>query len=651
MSRRFRFDDFEIDPQIFRLLQDGKALPVEPKSLNLLIFLVENRDRLIERRELIDAVWGDTFVTDHVLNRAIAQLRKLLADDSKEPRCIETVPTRGYRFIAQVEVEEVETKEPSTTAPPSSPQPRVKPGASFTPKPQTRKDSPGSSLRWRTAVAVALLALVALATGLLLRKSWGYSSSTDAPIRSLAVLPLQNLSGDSSQDYVADGMTVELITGLAQIGALRVISQTTAMQYKNAHKSLPQIAKELNVDAVIEGSVMRSNDQIQITAQLVDAPADKQIWAGRYDGSLADVTELENQVASAVAERIRIKVTSQEKVQLAGVHQVNPRAFDAFFKGEAALQDNNWQADEKALQLFQQAVQIDPNFARAYVAIARSYDLMGIPDPAFGMTAGEMTAAADAAEAKALAIDPALGEAYEERAWTQSKYHWDFPAAEADFRHALELEPGAPSAHDGLGHTLLVEGRVDEGLREVQIAQQLDPLSLVVNTDYCQVFRYARQYEKALAHCETALKLQPNYKFAIDMAILTYEQLRNYAAADKLLAKRGCDPSCVAMIDEIHGKPGVTGAFDVWLKKQKGTPNAYFLATAYAGLNRKDQAFAALERAYELRSDDSHLEFIGVDPQFDSLRSDPRFDVFLRHVGLPPQRHVGPKQTSTSSNN
>jgi DNA-binding winged helix-turn-helix (wHTH) protein/TolB-like protein/Tfp pilus assembly protein PilF len=651
MSRRFRFDDFEIDPQSFRLLQGGKALPIEPKSLNLLIFMVENPGRLVERRELIHAVWGDSFVTDHVLNRAIAQLRKLLADDSKEPRYIETVPTRGYRFIAQPEVEEDETTEPSTATSPPSPQPRAEPAASFIPNPQGRKDPPNFSLGWRTAAAVAFLALVALAAGLLLRKSWGYSNSTDAPIRSLAVLPLQNLSGDSSQDYVADGMTVELITGLAQIGALRVISQTTAMQYKNAHKSLPEIAKELNVDAVIEGSVMRSNDQIQITAQLVDAPADKQIWAGHYDGSLADVTELENQVASAVAERIRIKLTSQEKVQLAGANQVNPRAFDAFFKGKAALQDNNLQADEKALQLFQQAVQIDPNFARAYVAIALSYDLMAIPDPALGMTSGEMTAAADAAEAKALAIDPALGEAYEERAWTQSKYHWNFPAAEADFRQALELEPGAPSAHDGLGHTLLVEGRVDEGLREVQIAQELDPLSLVVNTDYCQVFRYARQYEKALAHCEIALKLQPDYRFALNMAILTYEQIRNYTAADKLLVKQGCDPSCVAMIDEIHGKPGVTGAFDSWLKKQKQNPNAYFLATAYAGLNRKDQAFAALERAYELHSNDSYLEFLGIDAQFDSLRSDPRFDVFLRHIGLPPQPHLGPTQTNSSPSN
>jgi TolB-like protein/DNA-binding winged helix-turn-helix (wHTH) protein len=651
MSLRFRFDDFEIDPQSFRLLRGRKTLPVEPKSLDLLIFLVENRGRLIERRELIDAVWGDSFVTDHVLNRAIAQLRKLLADDSKEPRCIETVPTRGYRFIAQVEVEEVETKEPSVTASLSSPEFRAEPGASFIPKPQGRNDPRTFSLRRRTAAAVACLMLVALAAGLLLIKSWGYSTSTDAPIRSLAVLPLQNLSGDSSQDYVADGMTVELITGLAQIRALRVISQTTAMQYKNAHKSLPQIAKELNVDAVIEGSVMRSNDQLHITAQLVNAPADKQIWAGRYDGSLADVTELENQVASAVAERIRINVTSQEKIQLAGAHEVNPRAFDAFLKGQAALQDNNWQADEKALRLFQQAVQIDPNFARAYVAIALSYDLMAIPDPALGMTSGEMTAAADAAEAKALAIDPALGEAYEERGWTQSKYHWDFPAAEADFRHALELEPGAPSAHDGLGHTLLVEGHVDEGLREVQIAQQLDPLSLVVNTDYCQVFRFARQYEKALAHCEIALKLQPDYKFSLHMATLTYEQLGNYAAADKLLVKQGCDPSCVAMTDEIHGKPGVTGAFDAWLKKRKQDPNAYFLAIAYAGLNRKNQAFAALERAYELHSDDSYLEFIGVDPQFDALRSDPRFDVFLRHVGLPPQPRVVPKQTNPSSDN
>ena len=654
MAHVYRFDDVQIDVQDFRLFKTGNVVLVEPKALNLLIFLIKNRGRLVERRELIDAVWGDAFVTDHVLNRAIGQLRKLLADDAKEPRYIETVPTLGYRFIADVEeMPELAGSSPSGARPeplirtdvPANAQPHEQPAVG-----KTISVTP-SRLLQRVAITLGVGAFVIVGVvAFWIEGRAGRTSGAYTPIRSLAVLPLDNLSGDPSQEYLADGMTDELITGLGQIGALRVISRTTAMQYKNAHKSLPQIAKELNVDAVVEGSVVRSGDRIRIAAQLIEALADKQLWARSYEGDLKDVLGMQNQVASAVAEQIRIKVTSQEKIQLAGAHEVNPRALEAFFKGQAALEDNYPKADEKALQLFHQAVQIDPNFARAYVAIALSYDLMTIPDPAVGITFGEMTAAADDAEAKALAIDPGLGEAYEERGWTQSKLHWDFPAAEADFRHALELEPGSPSAHDGLGHTLLVEGRFDEGLREVQTAQQLDPLSLVVNTDYCQVFRFARQYEKALTHCETALRLQPDYRFALNMATLLYEQLGNYAAADTLLVKQGCDPSCVAMMDEMHGKPGVTGAFDAWLKKQKENPSPYFLAIAYAGLNRKDQAFAALERAYELHSNHPYLEFIGIDPQFDPLRSDPRFDAFLRRVGLPPQSHLRTAQANQLSN-
>jgi TolB-like protein/DNA-binding winged helix-turn-helix (wHTH) protein len=648
MSRRFRFNDFEIDLQSFRLLQAGKALPVEPKALNLLIFLVENRRRLIERRELIDAVWGDSFVTDHVLNRAIAQLRKLLEDDRKQPRYIETVPTLGYRFIGDVEeVQELTTQSPASSrishqssAEPAgssaAPAEAMPIGASGGIAPEIKRRISKFPAIFLGSVALVIAAAIAF---------WiqTYSKRTPTPstsIRSLVVLPLDNLSGDASQQYVADGMTSELITDLAQIKALRVVSQTTAMQYRGAHKSLPEIAKELHVDAVIEGDVVRSKDKIQIAARLVDAPGDKQLWAGSYNGTLEDLIGLENQVAATVAERIRIELSSQERTQLAASRQVDPRASEAYFKGNAASQPNTQDAWRSALPFFEQAVGFDPRFARAYVAIARSYNFLGdrgyhVKGP--WVEAGEAVTGADSAIAKALELDPESGEAYEERAWTALKFRWDFQGAEEGFRRALELKPGAPSAHDGLAHDLVSQGRFDEAVREIGLAQELDPLSLVVNSDYCRWLHLARQDDRALKQCQATLRLGPNFEYVLLLTADLYERKGDYAPGHELLTRLGCDPSCLVMQDEIHGAPGVSGAFNAWLKGQEHPPEAFFLARAYAKLHRRGEAFVWLEKAYELHSDVVNMSFLSVDPDFDSLRSDPRFDAFLKHVGLPPQ--------------
>ncbi len=626
MTRLYRFDDAEIDLQSFRLSKAEKVVPVEPKALNLLIFLVRNRGRLVERQELIDAVWGDAFVTDHVLNRAIGQLRKGLADDAKDPRYIETVPTLGYRFISQVEEIAGEV---------SAPGPSVSSKSS-----EQQATGEIAAKRWRSwqraAVVSGLALLLALSAGALWIKSRERSVSGITPIRSLAVLPLENLSGDPSQEYLADGMTDEVITGLGQISALRVVSRTTAMQYKNAHKSLPQIARELSVDAVVEGSVVRSGDRVRIAAQLFDAPADKQLWARSFDGDLGDVLGLQNQVASAVAEQIRIELTPNERTQLADARQVNPRAYDTFLKGNS-LDQNTPESWRKALSYFQEATQLDPNFARAYVGIARSYNYL---NGWAAVPVGEATAAADVADAKALELDPQLGEAYAERAWTLMFFHWDFPGTERDFRHALELDPGSSDDHNGFADYLIAMGRFNEGLQEIRRARELDPLSLVVNTDYCRLLTYARRYDDSLAQCNATLELDPNYAYALNLTVNLWERKGEYSEAHKIFARQGgCDGSCMAMEDEIHGAPGVAGAFDSWLKAQKEQPDAFFLATAYANLGRKDQAFAWLEKAYEQRAGGNQMIYVGLDPDFDRLRSDPRFDAFLHRAGLPPQPH------------
>ena len=435
--------------------------------MNLLIFLVENRGRLVGRRELIDAVWNGAFVTDHVLNRAIGQLRRQLADDPKEPRYVETVPTLGYRFIANVEAETAEA-DPAPLGLEASgqlgaqqcfhPQPprRMKPSRRPVRAPLQTPGPTHPRRRKGIAAGIALVLVLGVVTFWMVRRR-PHSPNT-RPIQSLAVLPLDNLSGDASQQYLADGMTDELITSLGRIGALRVISQTTAMEYKDAHKPLPQIARELNVDAIVEGSVLRSGDKIRIAAQLVEAPAEKQLWAQTYEGSMDDVLGLQNRVASAVAEQIRIKLTPTERTQLADAQNVNPAAYEALLKGNYLFRQVSPETTRKSLQYFEQAVKLDPKFARAYVGIARAYNFLGQGD----VPAGEATAAADSATAKALQLQPDLDEAYAERAWTLLFYHWDFPGAERDFRHALELNPGSEDAYEGYGDYLVVMGQFDQ---------------------------------------------------------------------------------------------------------------------------------------------------------------------------------------------
>jgi TolB-like protein/DNA-binding winged helix-turn-helix (wHTH) protein len=653
---RYRFDDVQIDVQGFRLIKGAKVLTIEPKVLNLLIFLVENRGRLLDRRGLIAAVWKEAFVTDHVLNRAIGQLRKVLEDDPKEPRYIETVHTLGYRFIAEVEREKSEPAAPTPAIAQLEPQAgqtqqkTVTSGQEFAdssgaahPSLQPKQGAAhASSVPWtlparRTAVLVGCALLLAACVVAFWVKARTSRVLNAAQIRSLAVLPLENLSGDASQDYLADGMTDELITGLGQISALRVISRTTAMQYKKAQKSLPQIAKELNVDAVVEGSVVRSGDRIRIAAQLIAAPADKQLWAHSYEGDLKDALALENQVSSAVAEQIRIALTPGEKMQLAGTRQVNPRAYEAFLKGNFFEQTLRWGSTQKALEYYQQSAQLDPNFAPAYVGIARSYNFLvdqGV------LPIGEGTADADAAVSKALELDPGLGEAYAGRAFNLLRFHWDFPGAERDFRHALELDPNSSSAHWGLGIYFVILGRFDEGMQEMSRAEDLDPLSAPLKTNYCDLLRLARRLDQAIAKCDAALELAPDFGLALDSAGEVHEDKREYSEAHKFWSKAGHDATTVGVWDEIHRVPGVKGTFDAWLKKQKHPQNALYLSVAYANLGRKDQAFEWLEKAYEQRSDIPDMIEMPVDPAFDVLRSDPRFDAFLRRAGLPPQPSI-----------
>ncbi len=630
MSRVLRFDDVEIDLEGFRLVKAGEAVPVEPKSLRVLIFLAQSGGRLVERQELINAVWGDAFVTDHVLNRAIGQLRKALADDPKQPRYIETVPTLGYRFIAEVKA--------AGAAPPAE-ETHFAPGQSEKEAGPPIAAAPAGRSSWLVRAGIAA-ACVLLAIGAVAHRWIRARGAAAAGVRSLAVLPLKNLSGDSAQDYLADGMTEELITDLGQIGALTVISHTTAMQYRDPRKSLPEIANELHVDAVVEGSVARSGDELRIDAQLIDAREDKQLWARSFEGDLHNAFTLQNEVASAVADAIRVRTTSQERSELGRSQPTNPAAYDDLLKGYYFENVNTPDSLRKSQQYFMESAKLDPNFARAYVGIARSYNFLAdwelIPP-------GEATAAADAALAKALELDPNLGEAYAERGWMELYFHWDMPGAARDFRRAIELDPGDASFHQGLGDYFIHVGHFDEGFRELQRSSELDPLSLRDHADYCMALMFAKRYDDAIKQCDAALEMDPHYDFALSMLEETYERTGQYAKAHEVQQKMGYCISalCMAAEDEIHGAPGTAGSWDALVKTLKDPPNAFWLSYADTGLGRKDLAFANMEKAYEQHLSVHDMTYWSIDPFFAPLYSDPRFDAFLKRVGLPPRPNAG----------
>ena len=439
---RLRFGVFELDLRAGELRKHGLRIRLQEQPFQVLALLLEHPGEVVTREELQKKLWpADTFVDfDHGLNKAISKIREALSDSVESPRFVETVARRGYRFLAEVKV--VDTAPARSPELATLPHPVAEAGdrGDLTGKPVMPKHFL-SSLAWKISAFVLLLLVVSLSAWKL--HSWNRPSLV---IRSLAVLPLESLSNDASQDYFADGMTDELISDLGQISALRVISRTSVMAYKHARKPLPQIARELNVDAVVEGTVLRSGDRVRITAQLIDASSDKHLWSQSYEGELRDTLGLQNQVARAIADQIRINVNPQEQAALKNVKVVNPQAYESFLKGRYFWNKRTADGLKVALAYFNQATDEDPKYAQAYSGLADTYSLLGDWQYAV-MTPKEALPKAKAAAIKALELDSTLGEAHNSLAFCLDGFDWDFDSAGKEFRRAIELNSGYATAH------------------------------------------------------------------------------------------------------------------------------------------------------------------------------------------------------------
>jgi TolB-like protein/DNA-binding winged helix-turn-helix (wHTH) protein/Flp pilus assembly protein TadD len=629
---RVRFGVFEADLRTGELRKGGSKIRLQEQPFQVLALLLERRGDTVTRDELRSRLWSaDTFVDfDHGLNKAINKIRETLGDSASSPRFIETVARRGYRFIADVAVVEEAAVDTSEAA-----------AGNLVPEerqPDEPLPNPGLHRRPAWWLPSALGLALTLASLLLLVWVLEFGGRSSSAIRSLAVLPLESLSDDASQEYFADGMTDELIATLGQISALRVISRTSVMPYKRVRKPLPEIARELNVDAVVEGTVMRSGGQVRITAQLIEARTDKHLWSETYHGDLRDTLTLQNKVARAIASQIQVNVNPQEQATLKNDKAVDPEAYEAYLKGRYFWNKRTADALKTAKDYFGQAIARDPAYAQAYSGLADTYALLGDWQYAV-MAPAEALPRAKAAAIKALELDDRLGEAHTSLAFCLDGFDWDFASAEQEFRRGVELNPGYATAHHWYAWHLSLLGRDREALAEMRKAENLDPLSLIINTDLAELLLIAHLADESVQQSRKTIQMDANFALAhnqLGQALLQKGQ-HDEAIVElkKAIQSSGGSATCTANLARAYAVSGrrneaVQLLTDLKTRSSPGYSNASEIAVIYAALGDRDQAMTWLGKGYDERFNPGVL----LRPGFDPLRSDPRFQALVRRVGL-----------------
>jgi TolB-like protein/DNA-binding winged helix-turn-helix (wHTH) protein/Flp pilus assembly protein TadD len=643
-----RFGVFEFDLRSRELRKHGIRIKLQEQPCQILAFLLERRGEMVTREELQRHLWpSDTFVDfDHSLNTAVMRLREALNDSSENPRFIETLPRRGYRFVAPLE--EMSAPVAETTSVQSgevTASQAALPQESLTLSPLS-KVLPGTSARKtsRSALALAtmLVLVLALAGGLGFRYLRRPSVVTAHPkqIASIVVLPLENLSADKDQAYFADGMTDELIANLAKIRSLRVISRTSAMGYKGTHKTLSEIARDLNVDAVVEGTVLRSGDRVRITAELVQVATDRHLWADTYESPFGDVLTLQSQVASAIVNEIRVNLTPEEQQRLATTRQISAESYEDYLKGRYYWNKRSEEGLTKAIEYFQLATQKDPHSALAFAGLADCYSIIGSAIVG-SVPSQEVAPKARVAALKALELDKSLAEAQTSLATVQFNYDWNWPAAASGFQRSIELNPSYATAYQRYSLYLMAMGRSGESLAQMNRARDLDPLSISMNFSLGWRLYMARQYDQAISQLRNTLEMDPN--FALPRMVLgqAYEQKgmvpQAIAELQKAVAVSHDSPPMLGSLGHTFGVAGNKAEAEKILaqmleQSKKRYVSPFYVSIVYAGLHENEKAMDWLEKAYTDRS--NAIIFLKVDPDFDGLRSNPRFQALLRRLAL-----------------
>jgi len=625
-----RFGVFELNILTSELRKAGMTIKLRPQSARVLTILAVRGGELVSREELRKEIWGpETFVDfEHSLNLCISEIRAALDDAAETPRYIETLPRRGYRFIAPLQLPNIAVS-PAASTPPLR---------ATVAKPQS---SIAQSRRWwRLFLAATLVALLLAGVG-------GYffarrRSALVPPrnIRAIAVLPLENFSHDPNETYFADGMTDELITDLAQFGSLKVISRTSVMRFKSSKLPLPEIARQLNVDAIVEGSVLRSGDRIRITAQLIQAATDQHLWAQTYERDARDVLRLQADVARDVAHQVRAVLTPQQEARLDAARTIDRETYDLYLKGLYLWNQRTPQSLKRARELFQQAVGKDPGYALAWVGLSNSEYLLG--SSGYDVLQPRVTMPrAKAAAQRAIELDDGLGEAHVSLAMVLWAYEWNWPEAEREHKRALELNPSYAVGHQFFGIGLSTQGRFDEAIAELRRAQEMDPLSLIINVNLGRMLLYARRYDEATTVLHKTIELQPNfYPGHQTLGYIASAAGRHQEALTEFKKARELAPDSTMVLTNLvraYARAGQRSQALASLEELKQIAReryvpAYQFTIAYAALGDMDRAFVWLDKAVEERS--GNLMFINVEPVFDDLRADPRFPAAVRRMGL-----------------
>lgn len=612
-------EDFELDPGAYELRRSGQTLKLERIPMEILLLLTQHQGQLVTREQIVERIWGKNAYldVDNSINGAIRKIRQVLKDHPEHPRFIQTVTGRGYRFIAPVR-----DAEPSKTA------------ASAV---SEAIATPSRDRAWLAPALALLLLGFAASVVVILSRSRPIPPEGRAMV---AVLPFENLTGDAGQEYFSDGLTEEMITQLGERDPehLGVIARTSVMHYKNDRPRLDRIVRELGVQYVLEGSVRRDVHQIRVTAQLIRATDQTQMWARQYDRRPADVLTLQGEIAQAITNEIQSSlgrpkaITRADSVQSAHAFA----AYDSYLKGQYFLNKRAVPDIERAIRYFQAATATDPSYARAYAALADANSLLAGYSALPPQT---IIAEARASALRALQLDPSLAEAHTAFALIVQNHDWDWQRAEQEFRRAIELNPNYATAHHWYAEHLMWRGRFDEALRESERARRLDPLSLIIAADNGAILYFARQYDRAIEKWQSILQIEPDFQRA-HFIVSAYVEKGMFAEAlaDMERQRPRLSPpvywSSIAYISGRAGRaPQARAALRELLQSSRRRPvQAAFIAGAYLGLGDKDQALAWLERAYAERSND--LVSLKVNPVYDPLRADPRFQRLLERVGL-----------------
>ena len=608
-----QFGVFELDPRAGELRKKGMKIRLQGQPVEILAMLLQHPGETITREELQQKLWpADTFVDfEQGLNNAMKRLRAALDDDAESPHFIETLPRHGYRFIGSVNASE------QTFAAEAKPTSRL-----------------GPMLRFPAFGALAVIAVAAVLVGVNVR-GWRdrlFPRNTNPPVQALAVLPLANLSGDPEQEYFADGMTEALITDLGKISSPRVISRQSIMQYKGSRKPLQEVAKELKVDAVLEGAVERSGDRVRVTVRLRRVSPESQVRANEYSRGIRDVMALEDEIARSVVGEIQARLTSEERTRLESSRPVDPEGHDDFLRAEFLMDKRDERDLQAGIAYFKKAIEKDPAYARAYAGLA--WALVNLSNPAGGgHPAKEVLPEATAAAARALELDPSLAEAHVSRALVLIA-DWNWSEAEKEHRLAVQLGPNSWPAHSSYAWYLDGMGRFDEAIAQINYAGELDPLSPNNRSQLGYVALHSRQYDRAIEEFRNS-----GWDIGLGFA---YGQKKMYpeavAAFQRVESQRGRQPVVVAELAWVYGLAGKKQEARKLIAELNEIAGHRYVAPslfaiAYLGLGDKDKALTWIEKGYE-EHDQWHFS-LKVSPIPDPLRSEPRFQAVMRRMNFP----------------